>query len=96
MEKPNSTKDDIHVSMDITEKTRVSLFAVICAIPTLAFTIYWVTLIYEQTAEASRINVRQDTELVHQAQNLDAIKEMIFDIRERTIRIEERLRRIKN
>lgn len=77
----------------ISEKTTISLFATIASVPFLAGGIYWLTVIYEQGAEAARINARQDNQIEQQAETIEKIKDMVVDIRERTIRIEERLKR---
>ena len=78
---------------DITDKTKGSLFAALTTIPFLVGGIYWLTTIYEQGAEAARTNVRQDQDLARQANSLELIKDMVVEIRERTIRIEDKLNR---
>ncbi len=73
------------MSVDITEKTRVPLFWVAVSIPTLLGGMFWLTAIWQQGAEAARINDRQDRQLNSQI-------EILTDIRDRVIRIEEKLK----
>ncbi len=81
--------------MDINEKTRISLYAVVATIPFLFGGIFWLSTIYEQGAEAARVNVRQDRVLDEQGRSIDQVKDMVIEIRERTVRIEERLKRLR-
>lgn len=73
-------------TIDITEKTRVPLFAVLVSIPTLLGGMFWLTAIWQQGAEAARVNDRQDRQLNSQT-------EILNDIRDRVIRIEEHIRK---
>ncbi len=73
-------------NIDITEKTRVPLFAVILTIPTLLGGMFWLTAIWQQGAEAQRVNDRQDRQLNNQT-------DILNDIRDRVIRIEEHLKK---
>jgi hypothetical protein len=68
--------------MNISEKTKVPLFAVICTVPALVGGIFWLTAIYDQGAEAARVNVRQDTEITKQSDILTEIRNDISEIKE--------------
>lgn len=72
--------------MHITEKTKVSLFAVVIAIPTFVGFVYWLAAISISTAQATKMNEVQD-------QKLDSQTLLIMDIRDRVIRIEEKVKR---
>lgn len=72
--------------MHITEKTKVPLFMVLIAIPTVVYFIYWLAAISISTANATKMNEVQD-------QKLDSQTILIMDIRDRVIRIEEKVKR---
>lgn len=75
------------MAADIDEKTKVPLFAVLASIPILVGGIIWLTAIYAQVVEATRINAVQDETLKDQGK-------ILIDIQERVIRIEERVKHI--
>lgn len=72
--------------MNLSEKTTIPLWAVFAMIPTFVGGIVWVTFIaHTTTASAQRI------EKLEQVQ--DQRYELLLDIRERLVRIEERLKK---
>ena len=68
--------------MDINERTKIPLFAVIGSIPIIVGGIFWLTVIYAQVSEAARINSRQDEEIYRQGQVLNQIGADIAEIKE--------------
>ena len=64
--------------MDITDKTKVSLFAVLVSVPVLVGGIVWLTTIDAKASGAQ--------------EELKGVKEMLVDVRERVIRIEEQVK----
>lgn len=69
----------------IDEKTRIPLFAAICAMPFLAGGIIWLSTI-DSTAATALEEARKNTD------RIDVQMNFLVDIRERLVRIEERLR----
>lgn len=72
--------------MLIDERTRIPLFAAAALIPVIVTIVMAIGALYNNVAEATRVNEQQDRRL---AQQLDLLQ----DIRERIIRIEEQLKR---
>jgi hypothetical protein len=70
--------------MDISDRTRVPLFAVLAALPIIAGFIFWLSTIYAMAASAVDANVAQDVKI-------EQTRELLLDIRDRIIRIEEKL-----
>lgn len=67
--------------MDITDKTRVGLFAVLGALPVIIGGIFWLSMIYFKAEAAERMNEKQE-------QKLDSQMAILLDIRDRVIRLE--------
>jgi hypothetical protein len=72
--------------MVISDKTKVPLFAVLAAMPVIFGFIFWLTTIYAATIEAKEANIHQDLKI-------DQTRDILLDIRDRLIRIEERVNR---
>lgn len=70
--------------MDLSEKTKIPLFAVLAALPILAGFIFWLSTIYAMASDAHRDNQLQD-------EKIEQTRELLLEIRERTIRIEEKI-----
>lgn len=64
--------------MDITDKTKISFFAVLCSVPILVGGILWLANI-DAKATAASIEAK-------------SMREMVLDIHDRIIRIEEHLK----
>lgn len=75
--------------MDINQKTRVPLFAVITAIPTLVGAIAWATMVYYKADAAVVAINRQAVKDRDQDKVIEKQMDLLIDIRERVIRIEE-------
>jgi hypothetical protein len=60
---------------DVNEKTRIPLFATLCALPFLVGAVIWLTTI-DSKASAAQEQIR-------------GLRELLLDVRERVIRIEE-------
>lgn len=69
----------------IDEKTGIPLFAALCAMPFLAGGIIWLSTI-DTTAASALEETKKNTE------RIDTQMDLLVDIRERLVRIEERLR----
>lgn len=72
--------------MDISEKTKIPLFVVIGAIPILAAFTFWMSTIYIAGETANAVNLKQD-------EKIDNLNGILLDIRDRVIRIEERVKK---
>lgn len=70
--------------MDITPSTKIQLTWVAASIPFLVGGIIWLSTIYSTAADAQRINEKQDLKLETQMS-------LLLDIRDRVIRIEEKV-----
>jgi hypothetical protein len=70
--------------MDINEQTRVPLFAVLAAIPIIIGFIFWMSSLYASVSQAEITNNKQDVKI-------DQLYELLIDIRDRVIRIEEKI-----
>jgi hypothetical protein len=70
--------------MEIDGKTNIPLFAVLASIPILVGFIFWISTIYSITLSAQSANAAQDIKI-------DQTRDLLIDIRERVIRIEERI-----
>lgn len=67
--------------IEIDERTKIPLFAVLAAVPFIVGGLLWLTSI---DSKASQANDR-----------VSGVLEMLIDVRERTIRIEQQLKDIK-
>lgn len=72
--------------MDISDKTRVPLFAVAATLPVLIGGIVWLSTIHSDAVQAQEINEKQDVKI-------DKLYDLLVDIRDRMIRIEEKISR---
>lgn len=70
--------------MDINEQTRVPLFAVLASIPIIIGFIFWMSSLYASVSQAEITNNKQDVKI-------DQLYELLIDIRDRVIRIEEKI-----
>lgn len=70
--------------MDIDERTRIPLFAVLVSLPVFLGGILWLTAIDTKASNAEASNQRQD-------EKIEESQKLLLDIRERVIRIEEKL-----
>lgn len=70
--------------MEIDSSTRVQLWAVLGSVPFFVGGIFWLSTIYSTAADAQRINEKQDLKL-------EAQMSLLLDIRDRVIRIEEKV-----
>lgn len=72
------------MAFHIDEKTKISLYAVFIAIPTVIGGILWLSAIYASVAQATSVNAAQDVKI-------EQSRDLLIDIRERIIRIETKL-----
>jgi hypothetical protein len=70
--------------MDIDETTKVPLFAVFAASLTFVGFVFWLSSIYSSVSLAEKTNAEQDVKI-------EQTKDLLIDIRERVIRIEEKI-----
>lgn len=70
--------------MEINASTKIQLWAVLGSVPFLVGGIIWLSTIYSTAADAQRINEKQDLKLETQMS-------LLLDIRDRVIRIEEKV-----
>lgn len=82
----------------ITEKSSISLFAALVTVPFVAATILWFAAIHYAALNAERVNERQDKAIEQSREAIDVNEKrsmsILFDINARTIRIEEKLKKI--
>lgn len=71
--------------MKIDEQTTIPLFAVLTSSVVLVGVVAWLTTIFVMAADAQAMNHIQE-------QKLDSQKTLLIDIRERLVRIEEKLK----
>jgi hypothetical protein len=74
--------------MDINGKTKIGLFTVIGSLPVLVGGIMWLTYMSSKVEAAEKSNDRQDSKI-------EAQQNILLDIRERVIRIEEKITKEK-
>jgi hypothetical protein len=72
--------------MNVDRETKIQLTWVAASIPFLVGGIFWLSTIYSTAADAQRINEKQDLKLETQMS-------LLLDIRDRVIRIEEKVNR---
>jgi hypothetical protein len=72
--------------MNVDRETKIQLTWVAASIPFLVGAIFWLSTIYSTAADAQRINEKQDLKLETQMS-------LLLDIRDRVIRIEEKVNR---
>lgn len=72
--------------MDINDRTKIPLFAVMASMPVLAGGLVWLSVIYFKADAAEQYNIKQDLKIETQMS-------LLLDIRDRVIRIEEKQRR---
>ena len=72
--------------MDIGDETRIPLFAVLTALPVLIGFIFWLSTIYAVATSAEETNAAQEVKI-------EQTRDLLLDIRERIIRIEEKISR---
>lgn len=81
---------------DITDRTKIPLFAVIASVFAgggVLITVVWMAAMsYSQGVEATRVNAAQDVRLDKQSEKIEQLRTLLLDIRDRTVRIEERQR----
>lgn len=70
--------------MDINDRTRIPLFAVAASLPILIGFIFWMSSLYASVSNAEQTNVKQD-------EKIDRLYDLMIDIRDRVIRIEEKI-----
>ena len=71
--------------MDISDKTKVPLFAVLALTPIFFGAIFWLSYIYVSLENANAINVKQEDKI-------DDMRLLMIDVRDRLIRIESEVK----
>lgn len=70
--------------MEINDRTRIQLFAVLAAVPVFVGFVFWISMIYFKVEAAEKMNERQEVKL-------DSQMNVLLDIRDKVTRVEERL-----
>ena len=68
----------------IDDQTSIPLFAVLAAVPVIVGFIVWLSTIYSIASQAEEANAAQEIKI-------EQTRDLLLDIRERTIRIEEKI-----
>lgn len=79
--------------MNITEHTKIPLFAVIIALPTIAGVIFWLAMVSTKS-EATTERVDRVVEKIHRMESVyeshqEQMMHMLTEVRDRTVRMEQ-------
>ena len=72
------------MALKIDDSTSVPLFAVLAVVPVAVGFIIWLSTIYSIASNAERSNISQEIKI-------EATRDLLIDIRDRVIRIEEKI-----
>ncbi len=78
-----------NVTVDINDRTKVGLFAVLGAMPFVISGIIWASFVYFKAEAAMTKNIEQDTRIEKHDVRFDAQWEVLIEIRDRLTRLEE-------